>query len=205
MPDVSSFGSGATPDNQSIKFNAQGQLAVITSDTIEAGNNGVEVVKNEVLLGDFEDGNSGGWDNPDGEYFVFDDNGGAEGTTDYWVAFAANAGTYRTRRNYDLTKITSLVVYVRVDPRTNGRTGSSSDEWEIQVGRDVVASDTAGSATSWLKYSVDVSSYSGSTQIKLVVINNSGNDYNVGFDRIKALGGVAAIQGSVDNAGGGTL
>jgi len=190
MADISSIAGKTKVDNNTIKYNSNDEL---------------EATSEKTIIGDFEN-DRGAWSSTGvADLLRTADNGGAEGTSQYVYVRTTSTGLGGAERSYDLTNAQTLVAYVRVDPR-DGFAGSSGSIWEIQIDGGVVASGTLGSRTSWKKYVIDVSGYTGSTVIRFEVDSDTSSNQHLGFDRVQVLSGVSEIlvSESIDSGAGGS-
>jgi len=133
-------------------------------------------------------------------------NGGAEGSTYWFELFQIDADAsdlMAIRRTVDLSDIEMLVFFVKGDASEQGY---QTETVRMIVGGDTVWSDQNRDDTDWKRIEVDVSSYSGDTEISFEHdVTAAGDDYSlVGVDRIKLIdeGFSADASVSVDSGAG---
>ena len=156
---------------------------------------------NTVIVGDFENGNSGSWTS---EFGSFDSTyGGAEGSSNSGRLNIIDGNNEIVKRTFDLSSYSTLTFYARVDLNNYNEVG---DYFECIVGGNVEVQVEANSTDdSWKEYEVDISNYTGSEEIELRINANDqdGDNDNMAcaVDRIK-LKADSAGSITVDGAGG---
>lgn len=170
---------GNSPDEETILFDENGDL---------------QVSPKTVILGDFENNDSGSW-TVDSDWYTSDGVGGAENTS-YYMHYGDNsAGTPGFSRSIDFTDIEEIVFFYYVED------GTAGDDIVLKIGgSDAFRKDTGGVASEWVEVVVDTSTISGSQTIEFRVDHTSSSLTEFNIDRIKAEKTV--IYDSVDGAGG---